>query len=273
MVLALCAGLGAAELATTVVRRLPVRGHGELVSAAGGLAVVAVALVLASSSVAVGYPYDGYDRLSDWLRTTTEPGTRVAASEIGVVGWRSGREVVDYLGLLTDVSAGEVSRNDYASWLEREQPDLVVTHLPPFAVEVPAVQLPWFAAAYAPVGEIRTGPSASRVRVYERRRDVDEAKASDDLLLVTPYLEAGFEQAGIELDDADRAALNRVLQRYLGDPARQLQLESDDGVDLGALLDGAAADGDPAVVALAERVRAAGGLHHGLAPPIDAPAS
>ena len=265
-------GVGIAEAITVVMDhlRLALRARRRLVWSATVVVVVATMLV-GVGSYARGYPYGGYDALSAWLRSTTPPNTTVAASEIGVVGWRSDRTIVDYLGLLSDQSAREVARGDYRSWIDREKPDLFVAHLSPFVFEATPMASDWFSRAYTPVAEITDVPQPSRVRVYRRRRSREEALASSDGLLVTATVTEHAFNAGVPLSDADMTALDALLAVYIGDAQLQARFEQPDGVDLGGLLHWALTDAPDeiqtelgpqrAVLAdLGARITAAGGL-------------
>jgi arabinofuranosyltransferase len=237
-VLAILAGL-AAGAAGRGARHLVgdrVGSRGAAAARVLGAAAVCVPVVLLSlGGQRRGDLYLGYREAAEWLDDNTPSGASVAATEIGVLGWASGRPVVDYLGLLDEQSVQEVGRGDLASWLDREQPDYYVQHLPVWDLEVPSASRDWFARAYRPVFE-STEDGWSRVRVFERVRTREQALAAQDPVVLTPVVLDAFTAAGVPLDPAEREALAGMLAVYVGDLALQEQFETDDGVDLAGLL-------------------------------------
>ncbi len=138
-----------------------------------GLSVMAVAVaavVHVGPSAAPSYYLENqrYVELGLWLKANTPPTARVAATEIGALGWYSDRPIVDYLGLLDTTSADDVRRGDLVSWLGRERPDYWVVHDPLWPHEAPAAATPFFHRAYRPV--FTGGPNVAgyRLVVYAR---------------------------------------------------------------------------------------------------------
>ena len=132
----------------------------------GVVAAVAATVVIAGlglASVPGGYRYHHYDEVADWLAANTAPGATVAAAEVGVLGWRSGRPVVDHLGLLDPRAVAELDAGDLSSWLERRRPDYWVVHEPLWPHEAPAAATPYFRESYEPV--LRT----DGLTIYRRR--------------------------------------------------------------------------------------------------------
>lgn len=236
--LAILAGL-AAGAAGRGARRLVGDRLGSRGAAAArvlGAAAVCVPVVLLSlGGQRRGDLYLGYREAAAWLEDNTPADASVAATEIGVLGWASGRPVVDYLGLLDEQSVQEVGRGDLASWLDREQPDYYVQHLPVWDLEVPSASRDWFARAYRPVFE-STEDGWSRVRVFERVRTRGEAVTVSDPVVLTPTVLDAFASAGVRLDQPERAALAELLAVYVGDFDLQERFETDDGADLTGLL-------------------------------------
>jgi hypothetical protein len=76
-----------------------------------------------------------YERLANWLRRNTEPTARVAAAEIGVVGYMSARQMVDMAGLMHEEGPAELRRHNAAWWLPRRSPELVIAHTPAWPFE------------------------------------------------------------------------------------------------------------------------------------------
>ncbi|MGB3676670.1 MAG: hypothetical protein WA988_19740 [Candidatus Nanopelagicales bacterium] len=71
-----------------------------------------------------------YLRTASWLDENTPERATVALTEIGIVGWYSKREMIDFLGLLSTDSVHEIAAHDSVSWLTREEPDYWVLHQP-----------------------------------------------------------------------------------------------------------------------------------------------
>jgi hypothetical protein len=131
-----------------------------LVLATGATAALAA---LGLASIPSGWRYGHYEQAAAWLAANTPPGATVAAAEIGVLGWRSDRPIVDHLGLLDPEAVAELDRRDLGSWLERRRPDYWVVHEPLWPHEAPAAATPFFREAYAPVVRLEG------VTIYGRR--------------------------------------------------------------------------------------------------------
>lgn len=124
-------------------------------SRASLIVVVALAAVLCLvgwSGIRSGQKptYHAYWEIGEWLRGNTSLDASVAASEIGIIGWASDREMIDYLGLLDPQSAEELGKGDVTSWISRRTPDYWVRFEPPIRVERPVTNQPWFPYAYRP---------------------------------------------------------------------------------------------------------------------------
>ena len=90
-----------------------------------GVAVVSVGFVAANRG-----PLDfrqDYRVVGEWLRDNTAPESTVAALEIGIIGWYSQRDMVDYLGLLDSDANAAIARSDFRWWPHHYQPDYWVT--------------------------------------------------------------------------------------------------------------------------------------------------
>jgi arabinofuranosyltransferase len=72
--------------------------------------------------------YVGYVQAGQWFAHNTKPDVRVAAAEIGLLGWSSERPIIDILGLTTPKNAVYVARHDSVSWLSEDKPDYIVVH-------------------------------------------------------------------------------------------------------------------------------------------------
>lgn len=155
LVAALLAGLAIGAL----VERVP---DDRARTATAAVATGAVAL-LALASTPGGYRYQTYEDASGWVRENTDPAASVAATEIGVIGYRTDRPIVDYLGLLDERSVDELRDGDLASWLARRRPDYWVVHNPAWPQELPALGTRELAERYEIVEQTDT------FTVYRRR--------------------------------------------------------------------------------------------------------
>lgn len=72
-------------------------------------------------------PIDDYEVAGDWIAANTPTDATVAAAEIGVIGWRSERCMVDFLGLLDPAAADHLADGDFSWWVSHYRPDYWVT--------------------------------------------------------------------------------------------------------------------------------------------------
>lgn len=185
----------------------------------------------------IGNQLCGYSDAGDWLAAHADKGSTVSAAEIGMLGWRSKLEIVDYLGLLDSTAADEIGRGDLGSWFLRTKPDYYVAHIPTWWLEVPSINSEEFKQHYRPrVENPVVGWSA--VRVYER---IDPADASSSggadsaRPILSPELLAALTKRGISLDATQLDALADLLGNYVADPVAQLNAEIPAGVNFDAL--------------------------------------
>lgn len=68
-----------------------------------------------------------YTKLGDWLNQNTPRNIRIAAVEIGTLGWHCDRNIIDIVGLTTPRNAHFTAKHDFASWFA-ERPDLILVH-------------------------------------------------------------------------------------------------------------------------------------------------
>jgi hypothetical protein len=211
-------------------------------AAAGGVALVAAAVVGFNQTVQGFGPHD-YVTASAWLRTSTPPTARVAATEIGILGWLGDRPMVDYLGLLSTQSVAELRHGDITSWLAREQPDYWVVHTPVWTLEGASAQ-PWFNVAYQPVW------TAEGLVAYRRVMPVADAQrlTADRLLPQVDQL-LRTRNLGRPSTDQSSDALAAVLSVYARRPDLQSTFSSGGTIDLPALLAWAAGPGSSVDIA------------------------
>lgn len=108
-----------------------------------------------------------YEEVGTWVRKMTPPGSRVGALEVGIIGYHSGRPMVDFAGLIQP----EVARapgTSYVDWtafaIQRYEPDYLA--LLPF-LRRSLERAPWFDATYRRVHAIGGG-GFGPVTIYER---------------------------------------------------------------------------------------------------------
>ncbi|HEV7467766.1 MAG TPA: hypothetical protein VGP96_15810 [Candidatus Dormibacteraeota bacterium] len=211
-------------------------------AAAGGAALVAAATVGFNQTVQGFGPHD-YITASAWLRSSTPPAARVAATEIGILGWLGDRAMVDYLGLLSTQSVAELRRGDIVSWLAREQPDYWLVHTPVWPLEAASSQ-PWFNVAYQPVW------TAEGLVAYRRVMPIADAQRLTAVRL-RPQVEQLLrgQSHGGPVTAASGDALVAVLGVYARRPDLQASFSSGGTVDLPALLAWAAGPGSTVDIA------------------------
>lgn len=75
-------------------------------------------------------PIDGYKAAGEWLFENTPTNVKVAAVEIGHVGWYSKRYTVDMLGLVNPGLAENVGRRETDMWFNTYRPEYILVHKP-----------------------------------------------------------------------------------------------------------------------------------------------
>lgn len=94
---------------------------------------------------------DVYRQVGEWLAANTPATATVGVSEVGVMGYASGRPMVDFLGLIQPDAAAALARGDPAWTLQTYQPDyLALTAINPLYNVDPRADA-WFQTAYRPV--------------------------------------------------------------------------------------------------------------------------
>lgn len=112
-------------------------------------------------------PIVGYERSSQWFNQNTRPDARIAAIEIGTIGWNTNRYIDDIAGLTNPKNAVLLSKHDEYSWLEQDRPDYVVVHPAwPYFAEIAAVKSP----LYRPVEQF------DGVQILERADEISSTR-------------------------------------------------------------------------------------------------
>jgi hypothetical protein len=122
-----------------------------------------------------------YVRAASWVGRNSDPGARVAAAEIGVLGYLLDRRILDACGLVTHealpfIPASPEERGEETivipvAFVKATHPDFVVS-LAAF-VDPSLLRSPWFLSAYALADEEATGVEGTRFRsvlVYRLRK-------------------------------------------------------------------------------------------------------
>ncbi len=194
---ALTAALGLGHLLGDSVAA-PVRPRATLLRAVGGLACAGVILffhgrgALADSlSDRPGYLPE-YREAGAWLAANTDPMARVAAIEIGVIGYLSGRPILDTMGLVSPELRGHLvgweETLTYALW--QVEPAYLVT-LTGTGWDTLTPQW-WFREQY------RGAATFGRVTIYERQPAAPPAGyvVTERAEFAEGFAVTGFETAG-----------------------------------------------------------------------------
>lgn len=76
-----------------------------------------------------------YTKVGLWLQSHAKAGDRVAAAEIGVIGYVSEQPIVDMAGLIHREGPAELRKKNFGWWLESYRPEFVITHSPVWPLE------------------------------------------------------------------------------------------------------------------------------------------
>jgi hypothetical protein len=109
-----------------------------------------------------------YMNIGDWLARETPPNASVGYLEIGVIGYRSHRRIVDPLGLVNAGVAPAIARRDFLFAYRTLRPDFILyspTHFPKDLGIL--VDQEWFKAEYAPVATLQS-PVGPPLTVFRR---------------------------------------------------------------------------------------------------------
>lgn len=77
-----------------------------------------------------------YKETGLWLKANTSPEAKIAAVEIGTIGWYSKRYMIDILGLVNPYNADLIGKRDLSGWLKHYTPDYIIAHDPLWSHEV-----------------------------------------------------------------------------------------------------------------------------------------
>lgn len=110
---------------------------------------------------------DTYRRAAAWLRSETPPDAAVAYVEIGVLGYESGRRIVDLMGLVTREVRPYLAARDVAGAFRAAPAEIVVFHTR--GRLQPLVTRRWFRRAFAPVARFEDRTGEGGLTIYRRR--------------------------------------------------------------------------------------------------------
>jgi arabinofuranosyltransferase len=112
---------------------------------------------------------EDYRRAGAWLAANTPPGARVAALEVGTIGFYSGRHVHDLLGLVSPVSLPHVAAGSLQGAFTAGRPDVFVYYSPQAAMLDRILDMDGFAEHWEPAVRFERPRSEAALIVYMRR--------------------------------------------------------------------------------------------------------
>jgi len=104
-----------------------------------------------------------YEQLARWLRQNTDTTARVAAAEIGLIGYVSARPMVDMAALIHKEGPAELRKRNAGWWLPRYSPGIVIAHTPAWPFEKIVESSPDYRLVYQ-----QRSQSYDTLRVFER---------------------------------------------------------------------------------------------------------
>jgi len=109
-----------------------------------------------------------YDAAGRWLADHTPPDASIGYLEIGIIGYRSERTIVDPLGLVNPYVAPHIAERDFLWAYRHHQPDYIIDN-PVFFPDLlgKVVREPWFVAAYERMADLDCGRDLP-MTVYRR---------------------------------------------------------------------------------------------------------
>ncbi|MCA1710250.1 MAG: hypothetical protein LC789_00870 [Actinobacteria bacterium] len=224
LALLVLAGAGCGHLAAEGLRR------GDVLRLAVGAGLPLLLVVQGLQQAAhpePGLNPQAYVRLAAWIDANVPEEATVAASEIGMIGYFGNRDMIDYLGLLSEEAVVDLRHHDLAAWLLREYPDYWLVHVPVWGFEYPAITEPWFTSAYEPVWR------EPGYALYRRTQALDGAIADAGALRTAADRALAF--AGIR-DKATSDAVVSLLGVLDHRPDLQSRYKRGDEVNLSGLV-------------------------------------
>lgn len=113
-----------------------------------------------------------YREAGRWIREHSRPEERVAALEVGTLGYFAERPVTDLLGLVSPEVAESVRTGDVMAGLEARPTELFVLTRALEGLTGPVESRPWFTETYE---RVHTLPGEDEVRIYRQRQVADRA--------------------------------------------------------------------------------------------------
>jgi hypothetical protein len=115
-------------------------------AAGAAVLLLAAALLAGQTSFSVralplARGYGSYTEIALWIKEHTPPDAKVAAAEIGHIGWYSSRYIIDILGLVSPPNAELIGQRRFDAWLQYYTPDYILVHDPLWKHEVSAEAL------------------------------------------------------------------------------------------------------------------------------------
>ncbi len=133
------AGIGLAAV-------LPSGRHADMTA---GVLVIAFVMVSLVQQPTIQVRYASYASALRWMDRHVASNQSLASLEIGYVGWVSpNREIVDYLGLLSNQAASKVAVRDMLWWPGAYQPDYWLVARPALKEDNKVLRAPWFPSVF-----------------------------------------------------------------------------------------------------------------------------
>ena len=154
---------------------------------------------------------NAYRSLGEWLKTHSQPGETIAYAEFGQLHYYSGRDIVDYLGLVTSGAAAHLRAGDGIWTFKKYHPNWFI-ETPTWHYFVNPLEYDWFRASYRPVTRLvyPLDPERSRFTLYRMRSDA-RIPPPDERTADVRVRWLG-ERNGIETFDAAPAAAINALE-------------------------------------------------------------
>lgn len=126
------------------------------------------------SAVLPGVQMLSYRQAGQWLAANTPADATVGVADVGLIGYYSQRQMLDFWGLLDREVAGALARRDLVWALYHYQPDYLALYgeAPLFGYDIYKDR--WFQAAYEPIHRVPAG----KVTIYQRRQPAVAPAAS-----------------------------------------------------------------------------------------------